>query len=281
MEYNGNDRVDKGLVSIKKGFLIVAAALFVFGAGRASAGGSFTDVSPDAWYYQTVKSVATLGIMKGDPDGKFRPNDTVTRAELAQVTSNTVEAVKAQNIVTVNSAVNVIAKTLPSTVRIDTADNRYGSGFFVSDNLVLTNWHVAKYGSIRIQSSDGNAYNGEVIKKDEFQDMALIKVDLQGVKVKPLQFATKAIVGEDVIAIGTPQGFSFNVTKGIISSSPENTNRIRFDAAINPGNSGGALIDMDGNVVGVVAQKMNFDGSSEGLGFVISYDEAKKFVEGK
>lgn len=152
-----------------------------------------------------------------------------------------------------------------------------GSGVIVSeDGYIVTNAHVINQAdSIVVSLSDGRKVNAKVVGVDSESDLAVIKVDLTG--LKPLGFREKPIqVGDVVLAIGNPFGVGQTVTQGIISATERsglgiNTfeNFIQTDAAINPGNSGGALVDAYGQLVGINTAIFSRSGGSMGIGFAI------------
>jgi serine protease Do len=139
-----------------------------------------------------------------------------------------------------------------------------GSGVIVSgDGLIVTNAHVVQRASdISVVLLDGTQLEGSVLKINQEDDLAVIKITLPG-PVKPLRFADtgKVMIGETVIAIGNPFGLENSVTVGVLSgidrsfASPQCeyvcSGLLQTDASINPGNSGGALLNLDGELVGI------------------------------
>lgn len=159
-----------------------------------------------------------------------------------------------------------------STVTIKTA-NGHGSGFLISaDGYILTNNHVIENEkSIEILFNNGLIIDAEVIRQNTEKDVALLKVVGKGFKSIPI-FKGKSVAGIEVFAIGTPQDIKLGqtITKGIISGNrliEENT-YIQTDVSINAGNSGGPLINVNGEVLGIVSAKLVGDGV-EGIGFGI------------
>jgi len=173
-------------------------------------------------------------------------------------------------------------RSKPSVVLISTPKST-GSGFVVShinnETLILTNSHVIKRANrITVQWSDGTEDRATVVldggDTSTLTDLALLKVDRIEGKVLTLQ-KDQAIVGEDVIAIGAPEGLSFTLTKGIISSFRDSGRIIQTDTAINFGNSGGPLINQSGCVVGVNTAGLT---KSKGLNFAISSQIVRLFI---
>ncbi len=164
-----------------------------------------------------------------------------------------------------------------------------GSGVIVSpDGYILTNHHVVEAADqIEVALADGRKTRAHVVGSDPETDLAVIKVELPG-KLPAITFGhpEQARVGDIVVAIGNPFGVGQTVTMGIISALKRshlglNTfeNFIQTDAAINPGNSGGALVDVDGNLIGVNSAIYSPNGGSLGIGFAIPASIAKKTME--
>jgi serine protease DegQ len=164
-----------------------------------------------------------------------------------------------------------------------------GSGVIVSPNgYILTNQHVVEAADqIEVALSDGRKAKAHVIGSDPETDLAVIKIELAG-SLPAITFGhpEKARVGDMVLAIGNPFGVGETVTMGIVSALKRdhlgiNTfeNFIQTDAAINPGNSGGALVDSNGNLIGINSAIYSPNGGSLGIGFAISASTAKKTME--
>ena len=164
-----------------------------------------------------------------------------------------------------------------------------GSGVIVSpEGYILTNHHVVEAADqIEVALADGRKSKAHVIGSDPETDLAVIKIDLPG-ELPAIIFGRpeRAQVGDMVLAIGNPFGVGQTVTMGIISALKRdhlglNTfeNFIQTDAAINPGNSGGALVDVNGNLIGINSAIYSPNGGSLGIGFAISANTAKKTME--
>jgi serine protease Do len=154
-----------------------------------------------------------------------------------------------------------------------------GSGFVVdSTGYILTNYHVVKDASkIKVRFIDGLILTGVMIGFDEETDLAVVKVNAgKSLKAAHIGDSEHVIVGDWVLAIGSPFGLEQTVTAGIISAKERVTDQSRnfqqflqTDAAINPGNSGGPLINLSGEVIGVNSQIATRKGSFEGIGFAV------------
>jgi serine protease DegQ len=164
-----------------------------------------------------------------------------------------------------------------------------GSGVIVShDGYILTNHHVIEGADqIEVALADGRKASGHIIGSDPETDLAVIKIDL-GSNLPAITFAhaEQSRVGDIVLAIGNPFGVGQTVTMGIVSALKRNhlglntfENFIQTDAAINPGNSGGALVDANGNLIGINSAIYSPNGGSLGIGFAIPVSTAKKIME--
>jgi len=163
-----------------------------------------------------------------------------------------------------------------------------GSGvIFRNDGYIITNNHViAGAKEIIVSLSDGNSVNGTLIGTDEMTDIAVVKVDAKDLPTAELGDSDEVVVGEPAIAIGNPMGLEFqgSVTVGVISALNRtldlNDRRVKLfqtDAAISPGNSGGALVNADGEVIGINSAKLATTGV-EGMGFAIPINTVKAIV---
>ena len=167
-----------------------------------------------------------------------------------------------------------------------------GSGF-VYDNLghIITNAHVVDGATkATVTFLDGSQYDAEIIGKDKFTDIAVIKVNEKPRLLHPLQIgdSSQLRVGEQVAAIGNPFGLSGSMTSGIVSqmgrllpsqdSGFSIPDVIQTDAAINPGNSGGPLLNLRGEVVGINTAIQSSSGEFSGVGFAIPSNTAIKIV---
>ncbi|MBK1644186.1 serine peptidase [Thiocapsa imhoffii] len=157
-----------------------------------------------------------------------------------------------------------------------------GSGFIVSsDGFILTNAHVVEGAEeIIVRTSDRREFLATLVGTDKRSDIALIKMDAEGLPAVKIGSSKELKVGEWVLAIGSPFGFESSATAGIVSAkgrSLPSENYIPFiqtDVAINPGNSGGPLFNLDGEVVGINSQIYSRTGGFMGLSFAIPIDVA-------
>lgn len=162
-----------------------------------------------------------------------------------------------------------------------------GSGFIASeDGLILTNNHVIEGADeIYVRFSDRRELKAELIGADKRSDLAVLKVDADDLPAVKLGKSQNLKVGEWVFAIGSPFGFDYTVTAGIVSAkgrSLPNENYVPFiqtDVAINPGNSGGPLFNMKGEVIGINSQIYTRSGGFMGVSFAIPIDVAMEVVQ--
>jgi len=163
-----------------------------------------------------------------------------------------------------------------------------GSGVIVSaEGYILTNHHVVDGADeIEVALTDGRKANAKVVGSDPETDLAVLKVTLKDLPAITLGRIENVKVGDVVLAIGNPFGVGQTVTMGIVSALGRshlgiNTfeNFIQTDAAINPGNSGGALVDAQGNLLGINTAIYSRSGGSLGIGFAIPVSTAKQVME--
>ncbi len=163
-----------------------------------------------------------------------------------------------------------------------------GSGVIVDAErgYILTNHHVvAEADEIQISLIDGEILDAEVIGSDPATDIAVIKVEANGLTDMPIGDSESARVGDFVIAIGNPFGLGHTVTSGIISavgrtgiSRDGYEDFIQTDASINPGNSGGALVNMNGELIGINSAIISRSGGNVGIGFAVPTEIASSIM---
>jgi putative serine protease PepD len=229
-------------------------------------------------------------------------------------------AIVVNNLENVNWATASAAKAAPSVVTIRVAGisaGGNGSGVVLtSDGYILTNAHVVSMdGStnnvrLSVRTSDGGVFNASLVGADPTNDLAVIKIE-PSKPLTPIQFTDSSLinVGDQVVAIGAPLGLEATVTRGIISAlnrtiqvassespdqsslefwsgeagRPINLSVIQTDAAINPGNSGGALVNDQGELVGINVAIATAGSSSQagniGVGFAIPANVAKRIAD--
>jgi S1-C subfamily serine protease len=181
----------------------------------------------------------------------------------------------------------VAAALSPSVVQIELA-NGLGSGVVYDDQgHILTNAHVVgDQTTVTVRTSDGEALEGEVLGTDVGTDIAVVKVD--GLELPPVPLADATpIVGQTAVALGSPFGLDQTVTAGIVSAvnRPVDNdkgvvvNMIQTDASINPGNSGGALVNRNGQLIGINTAIFSQSGENNGIGFAIPVKTARSAAD--
>ena len=175
-----------------------------------------------------------------------------------------------------------------------------GSGFVLNgEGEIATNAHVVTTGegdSIRrarevyVEFADGNQVEAKIVGADPNADIAMLRIDPKGLKLRPLPLgeSSSVEVGEPVAAIGSPFGEKQSLSVGVISAIDRSirsltnfaiSGAIQTDAAINPGNSGGPLVDGEGRVIGVNQQIKSTSGGGEGVGFAVPIDAVKRSLD--
>ena len=207
--------------------------------------------------------------------------DGQTKMEPAEVYASTVNSVVSINT-TSTSGTNIFGQA------VETASS--GSGFIISqDGYIVTNYHVVKGAtSVKVTLYNGNTYDATVIGGDSDYDVAVIKIDATGLSPVTLGNSEDVNVGDTVLAIGNPLGeLTFSMSQGIVSCCDRAINvdgtpfnMIQVDASINPGNSGGPLVNLYGEVVGIVSAKYSSysNTSVEGLGFAIPISDVQAII---
>jgi S1-C subfamily serine protease len=173
-----------------------------------------------------------------------------------------------------------------------------GNGYIVTNNHVISSAAGVQGADIRAVFSDGSGSPARIVGRDPASDIAVLKVDKPGLVTATLGESKRVVVGDPVVAIGSPLGLAGTVTSGIVSAlnrpvalsgEGSDTNAvisaIQTDAAINPGNSGGALVDATGAVIGINSAIASLgsagggQGGSIGLGFAIPIDTVKTIAQ--
>ena len=175
-----------------------------------------------------------------------------------------------------NKLVSASEKAISSVVTISSSNNGLGSGvIFSKDGYIVTNLHILSSNNINVKLDNGKNYSANIIGIDKNADIAVLKIASED-DLTPISFADSdtLMVGDKVLAIGNPYGIGTSVTSGIISATGRDYGNpylqlIQTDAAINPGNSGGALINENGNLIGINSKIFSKTGAYQGIGFAI------------
>ncbi len=212
--------------------------------------------------------------------------------------SNIVIASSAQSEMlknTLNSIVTVYAvnfnnkRDADSFLKSSVAGGSAGSGVVIDKaGIFITNFHVIDGKSIiKVVLNDGRVFKANLIKSDNNLDLAILKIEDDSNNFIPINMVSSENIeiGDSVFAIGNPFSVGISVSSGIVSALPNNKsgiskigNLIQTDAPMNPGNSGGALIDINGNLVGINTAIFSKSGTFLGIGFAIPTDVVKLFI---
>jgi len=218
--------------------------------------------------------------------------DAVKKAAPAVVSIRTLvwttaEADNSINNINSETLQRFLGKTSPHRPKKQ-AEASSGSGVIIKSNgYILTNYHVIKQrDEIVVRLNNGKVAEAKLIGSDPETDLAVLKIDQKNLPTLKIADITKIHVGDIVLAIGDPFSIGQTVTQGIISATGRtrvslNTyeNFIQTDAAINPGNSGGALINTEGEIVGINSNIFSSTGNFQGISFAIPIDLAHKVAE--
>lgn len=220
-----------------------------------------------------------------------REKASVEMVEIETGKQMTASEVYAANV---NSTVGITTSVTTNYWGFQSTSAASGSGFIISsDGYILTNYHVVEDSdSISVSMYDGTVYDGELIGYDESNDIAVLKVEAEGLVPVVLGDSDNLNVGDSVVAIGNPLGeLTFSLTAGTISakdrevtlSSTVTMNLLQTDCAINSGNSGGALFNMYGEVIGITNAKYSSNSSSgasiDNIGFAIPLNSVWRIIE--
>ena len=201
---------------------------------------------------------------------------------------------------TVTSLAPLVEAVAPAVVNIRVTQERRGpfgrsaevggagSGVIVDakNGYILTNHHVVgEADEIEVSLIDGRTLEAEIVGSDAATDIAVIKVDAEDLSEMPIGDSNDVRVGDFVIAIGSPYGLTHTVTSGIVSalgrtgiSRDGYEDFIQTDASINPGNSGGALVNMDGELIGINSVIISRSGGNVGIGFAVPTEIASSIM---
>ena len=257
----------------------------------------FTDVPPDSWYADAVERAASLGMLTGYPDGTFKPDQAISRKEMAVILDRLMFGW--------HDLINQIDAAMVTVL----SPWGRGSGTHIGDGLILTNHHVVARrkpdGDWEIpdvlhfwnSTADPNfqlpwvaeAQATYLFGSSEYDLAVLQRTNYPSIVLPSVPLASSNMIrtGEEIIVIGSPYGLIRTVTRGIIShparyidyyDDGKQTKAILFqtDAPINPGNSGGAAVNRLGHLLGVPSARYT---DSDGLGFCIRIDSVVEFLK--
>ena len=200
----------------------------------------------------------------------------------------------------ISPVIAIAQKVTPSIVGVKTygtynywgqqiTNQELGSGsgiIFREDGYIVTNYHVIENAtSVTVTLNDGTEYDARIVGSDSSSDLAVLKVEANGLPTAEFGDSDELQIGELVVAIGNPLGYENTVTDGIVSglnrqltNYTDTMTLIQTNAAINSGNSGGALVNSKGEVGGINSAKL-VASNAEGMGFALSINEVKPILE--
>lgn len=252
-----------------------------------------------------ILSCAVISAACGFGGAILAQNSSRTGKTTVQQSNRTAATVNVEKVdgQTLMSPAEVYASTVNSVVSINcsavstnifgqqTESASSGSGFiYTADGYIVTNQHVvANASSINVTLYNGDTYPATLVGSDSDYDVAVLKIDAKDLPAVTLGSSTDVNVGDTVMAIGNPLGeLTFSMSQGIVSCvnraiNVEGTpfNMIQVDASINPGNSGGPLMNLYGEVVGIVSAKYSSYANTtvEGLGFAIPINDVQSIIK--
>ena len=219
-------------------------------------------------------------------------NRTAATVNVKKVDGQTLMSPSEVYASTVNSVVSINCSAVSTNIfGQQTESASSGSGFiYTADGYIVTNQHVvANASSINVTLYNGDTYPATLVGSDSDYDEAVLKIDAKDLPAVTLGSSTDVNVGDTVLAIGNPLGeLTFSMSQGIVSCvnraiNVEGTpfNMIQVDASINPGNSGGPLMNLYGEVVGIVSAKYSSYANTtvEGLGFAIPINDVQSIIK--
>ena len=252
--------------------VVLACAIIGTGCGFGGAALYRSSTRQTVTLQQSDRAPVTVSVKQVDGQTKMEP---------AEVYASTVNSVVSINT-TASAGINIFGQT------VETASA--GSGFIISpDGYIVTNYHVVKGAtSVKVTLYNGDTYDAAVIGGDSDYDVAIIKINAGGLPAVTLGNSADVNVGDTVLAIGNPLGeLTFSMSQGIVSCCDRAINvdgtpfnMIQVDASINPGNSGGPLVNLYGEVVGIVSAKYSRYSNTtvEGLGFAIPISDVQAII---
>ena len=275
----------------KKGYMKKAALV----VGAAVLFGAVGGVTMQGTSYLTGKLLgkntkSTVGTTKTVSNAKLTTSTSTVTSDVSDIVENTLPSIVSITNMSVQEVQNFFGGT--SQQESESA----GSGIIISQNdselLVVTNNHVVEGSdTLTVTFNDGNSVEAQIKGTDSARDLAVVAVPLDkisddtmnAIKVATLGDSDSLKVGEPAIAIGNALGYGQSVTTGIVSATGRTIDGfdgeyIQTDAAINPGNSGGALLNANGEVIGINSAKIN-SSAVEGMGFAIPISDASEVIQ--
>ena len=270
----------------KKVALVVGAAVLFGAVGGVTMQG--TSYLTGKLLGKNTKS--TVGTTKTVSNAKLTTSTSTVTSDVSDIVENTLPSIVSITNMSVQEVQNFFGGISQQE------SERAGSGIIISQNdselLVVTNNHVVEGSdTLTVTFNDGNSVEAQIKGTDSARDLAVVAVPLDkisddtmnAIKVATLGDSDSLKVGEPAIAIGNALGYGQSVTTGIVSATGRTIDGfdgeyIQTDAAINPGNSGGALLNANGEVIGINSAKIN-SSAVEGMGFAIPISDASDVIQ--
>ena len=231
---------------------------------------------------QPTEATASGDLKPGEPQWPSDPTLFTQATPTAKASTAAPANTAASAPASPRSVEDVVSGAIPAVVLVDTTEGR-GTGFFVSNDTVITNAHVVDGATyVTLRGGAGDQTPAMVTSRNTDLDLAVLHVSKAkaGQPVLALGSSGDVRVGQEIVAIGSPMGLQNTVTRGIVSSLRRvgQVTLIQTDAAINPGNSGGPLLDHNGRVVAVATMKLT--GQAESLGFGVAAEHVRAMLDG-
>lgn len=265
--------------------ILLSLALVVFSISSCSGQSRLTNLKAAEPAAPPVASSGIAGVQTSYAD-------LVTRVAPAVVTIRSTERVRAaQQFPFMDDPTfrQFFGDRMPQQQQTPQRVQGVGSGVIVnSDGYILTNHHVVDGATdIKVELTDNRTFTAKLVGSDPPSDLAVLKIDAKDLPTLSLGDSDKVRVGDPVLAVGNPLGIGQTVTSGIISAKGRQTGLsdgsfedfLQTDAAINRGNSGGALVNTNGQLIGINSQILSPSGGNIGIGFAIPANMAKAVME--
>ncbi len=275
----------------RKGIALAALALCFSLLGSLFGGGLVLLMQQDPQQQQQEAPTASSG--NSDSSSMLEGNRENTVIDIVQIETGKLLTAAEVYAANVQSTVGITTSITTNYWGYQSTSAASGSGFIVTDDgYIITNFHVIEDSdSITVSLYSGDTYDADLVGYDESNDLAVLKIEAEGLSPVILGDSDNLNVGDSVVAIGNPLGeLTFSLTSGSTSAKDREVtmsnsltmNLLQTDCAINSGNSGGALFNMYGEVIGITNAKYSSSGSEasiDNIGFAIPINDVRSIVE--